>query len=67
MASLDGFLHKHLKNMVLNLFGPESLKKMISDVEDGVLKHLNHWSKMDNIELKDATAKVNGFFYVLFL
>jgi cytochrome P450 len=30
VGTLHGFMHKYLKNMVLNLFGPQSLQKMIS-------------------------------------
>lgn len=33
VGSLHGFMYKYLKNMVLNLFGPESLKKMLPEVE----------------------------------
>lgn len=58
MSNLKDFMYKYLKNMVLSLFGHESLKNMISEVEDAVLKHLNQWCDMDTVELKDATAKV---------
>ncbi|XP_021850396.2 cytochrome P450 87A3 [Spinacia oleracea] len=57
MSNLKDFMYKYLKNMVLSLFGHESLKNMISEVEDAVLKHLNQWCDMDTVELKDATAK----------
>ncbi|KAK9698625.1 hypothetical protein RND81_08G118700 [Saponaria officinalis] len=56
VGSLHGFMYKYLKNMVLNLFGIESLKKMLPEVEESVLKQLNQWSKLDSIELKDSTA-----------
>lgn len=51
-------MHKYLKNMVLSLFGPESLKKMLPEVEGAVLKQLHQWSSLDMVELKDATASV---------
>lgn len=59
MGSLHGFLYKYLKNMVLNLFGPESLKKMLPEVEQVANRTLHQWSSQDTIELKDATASVN--------
>lgn len=58
IGSLQGFMHKYLKNMVLSLFGPESLKKMLPEVEGAVLKQLHQWSSLDMVELKDATASV---------
>lgn len=45
--------------MVLNLFGPESLKKMLPEVEQAANRTLQQWSCQDTIELKDATASVN--------
>ncbi|KAJ9173549.1 hypothetical protein P3X46_016672 [Hevea brasiliensis] len=51
VGSLHGFMHKYLKNMVLNIFGPESLKKMLPEVQQAA-------SHQDTIELKEATASV---------
>jgi len=59
VGSLHGFMYKYLKNMVLSLFGPESLKKMLPEVEGTVLKQMRQWSSCDMIELKDATASVS--------
>ncbi|KAL2902382.1 Cytochrome P450 87A3, partial [Bienertia sinuspersici] len=56
VGSLHGFMYKYLKNMVLSLFGPESLKKMLPEVEATILKKLNQWSTMDTVEIKDSTA-----------
>lgn len=58
VGSLHGFMYKYLKNMVLSLFGPESLKKMLPEVEEAVLNKLNQWSKLDTVEIKDATASM---------
>lgn len=60
VGSLHGFMYKYLKTMVLSLFGTESLKKMLPEVEDTVLKRLNQWSKQDTVEIKDATASVSS-------
>ncbi|KAA8522350.1 hypothetical protein F0562_013289 [Nyssa sinensis] len=58
VGSLHGFMYKYLKNMVLNLFGPESLKKMLPEVEQVVGRKLKRWSSQDSVELKDATASM---------
>ncbi|KAL2902380.1 Cytochrome P450 87A3 [Bienertia sinuspersici] len=58
VGSLHGFMYKYLKNMVLSLFGPESLKKMLPEVEATILKKLNQWSTMDTVEIKDSTASM---------
>ncbi|KMT12144.1 hypothetical protein BVRB_5g100960 [Beta vulgaris subsp. vulgaris] len=58
VGSLHGFMYKYLKNMVLSLFGPESLKKMLPEVEETVLKQMNQWTKLDSVEIKDATASM---------
>ncbi|CAN0907524.1 Cytochrome P450 87A3 [Linum grandiflorum] len=56
VGSLHGFMYKYLKNMVLNLFGPESLKKMIPEIEQTTAKRLKQWSQQDTVEMKEATA-----------
>ncbi|KAK1588640.1 hypothetical protein Q3G72_025429 [Acer saccharum] len=58
VGSLHGFMYKYLKNMVLNLFGPESLKKMLSEVEQVACRKLQGWSSQSTIELKDASASM---------
>ena len=59
LGSVHGFMHKYLKNVVLSLFGPESLKKMLPEAEGRVSKLLRQWSSHDMIELKDAVANVS--------
>ncbi|XP_004511599.1 cytochrome P450 87A3 [Cicer arietinum] len=59
VGSLHGFMYKYLKNMVLNLFGPESLKKMLSEVEEAACTTLQQLSCQENcVELKEATARM---------
>ncbi|KAI9174330.1 hypothetical protein LWI28_015744 [Acer negundo] len=58
VGSLHGFIYKYLKNMVLNLFGPESLKKMLPEVEQVACRKLQGWSSQSIIELKDASASM---------
>lgn len=47
--------------MVLNLFGPESLKRMLPEVEQAADGKLQQWANRDTIELKEATARVISF------
>lgn len=58
VGSLHGFMYKYLKHMVLNLFGPVSLQKMLPEVENTALKKLRQWSWREMIEVKDETANV---------
>jgi len=60
VGSLHGFMYKFLKNMVLNLFGPESLKNMLHEVEKTTNNNLKRWSKQKSVEMKEATAKVSS-------
>ncbi|KAL0393490.1 UNVERIFIED_CONTAM: cytochrome [Sesamum latifolium] len=57
-GSLHGFMYKYLKNMVLNLFGPESLKKMLPEVEQASNRNLEKWTSQSIVEVKEATAKM---------
>ncbi|KAK2426008.1 cytochrome P450, family 708, subfamily A, polypeptide [Trifolium repens] len=58
VGTLHGFMHKYLKNMVLNLFGPQSLQKMISEVEQAACRTLQQLSCQDSVELKEATERM---------
>ncbi|KAF5816114.1 putative cytochrome P450 [Helianthus annuus] len=55
-STLHGYLHKHLKNMMLNLFGHGSLKNMLSDIESVATRNIEMWVGQGTVELKDATA-----------
>ncbi|XP_049349858.1 cytochrome P450 87A3-like isoform X2 [Solanum verrucosum] len=58
VGSLHGFMYKYLKNMVLNLFGPESLKNMLHEVEKTTNNNLKRWSRQKSVEMKEATTKM---------
>ncbi|KAK8657188.1 hypothetical protein V6N13_035441 [Hibiscus sabdariffa] len=52
-----GFLHKYLRNLVLNLFGSETLKeKHVSELDELTIKHLQLWSTKPSVELKQAIS-----------
>ncbi|XP_020531489.1 cytochrome P450 87A3 isoform X2 [Amborella trichopoda] len=57
VGSLHGFMYKYLKSLVLNLFGPESLKeKLLPELELAASRNLQTWATQSSIDLKEATA-----------
>ncbi|XP_061950023.1 cytochrome P450 87A3-like [Populus nigra] len=63
MVSAEGFLHKYLRNLVMNLVGNESMKqKLIPKVEKMVCEHLQSWCGQASIELREAVAKMEFSF-----
>ncbi|XWS61124.1 hypothetical protein CRYUN_Cryun07bG0098300 [Craigia yunnanensis] len=57
IVSSHGFFHKYLRNLILNLFGSESLKeKLLSEIEELTCKHLQLWSCQPGVELKQAMS-----------
>ncbi|XP_043698041.1 cytochrome P450 87A3 [Telopea speciosissima] len=57
VGSLHGFMYKYLKNLVLNLFGPENIKDgLLPEIEKFAKKNLHLWSSWDSVEVKEATA-----------
>ncbi|KAJ0559120.1 putative cytochrome P450 [Helianthus annuus] len=58
VGSLHGYMYKYLKNMVLYLFGPESLKKMLHEVEHVATTSLEKWAGLESVELKESTANM---------
>ncbi|KAJ0962085.1 hypothetical protein J5N97_029913 [Dioscorea zingiberensis] len=57
VGSMHGFMYKYLKNLVLKLFGTESLKEtLLHEVEVSAWRNLNSWSQHSIVEMKEATA-----------
>ncbi|GJS57762.1 cytochrome P450 87A3-like protein [Tanacetum coccineum] len=56
LGSLHGNLHKFLKNMILTIVSPESLKKMFSDIECVATKNMKGWACKETVEMKTAVA-----------
>jgi len=55
----QGAMFRHLKNMVLRYFGPESLREsVLRDVERAVSSSLCTWSTLPAVELKEAVSTV---------
>lgn len=58
LGELHGSIHKYVKNMVLNLVGPEILKNMLPEIEQVAQRTLQQWSCEDSVELKEASASM---------
>ncbi|XP_039065354.1 cytochrome P450 87A3-like [Hibiscus syriacus] len=59
VLSSHGFLHKYLRNLVLNMFGSEALKeKHLSELDGLTIKHLQLWSTQPSVELKQAISNM---------
>ncbi|CAH1453681.1 unnamed protein product [Lactuca virosa] len=56
LGSLHGNLFKYLKNMVLTIVGPESLKKTLLEVESVATKSIEGWACKETVELKTACS-----------
>ncbi|XP_031495616.1 cytochrome P450 87A3 [Nymphaea colorata] len=57
VGSLHGSMYRYLKNLILNLFGPENLKeKLLPEIETVAHRSLESWCALPSVELKDATA-----------
>ncbi|XP_022983296.1 cytochrome P450 87A3-like isoform X3 [Cucurbita maxima] len=57
-GSLHGFMHKYLKNMIVNAFGIECLKSMVFEVEAAAITRLRRWASCEVVELKDEIANM---------
>lgn len=68
ILSSVGSMHKHMRNMVLRVFGPENLRLVLfSDVQSAVKRSLASWLEKPSIELKSAASSVHPSLYILSL
>ncbi|MCD7454107.1 hypothetical protein HAX54_023469 [Datura stramonium] len=52
----SGALHKYLRNLVLSLIGPESLKRnLLPEIDVLTRKHLHRWATLGDVEVKEAS------------
>ncbi|KAF9606019.1 hypothetical protein IFM89_021451 [Coptis chinensis] len=57
VPSAHSFVHKYFRSLILNLFGPENLKKnLLPEVEETSRRYLQLWSSMNSVELKDGIS-----------
>ncbi|XP_043715968.1 cytochrome P450 87A3-like [Telopea speciosissima] len=58
VPSLQGYIHKYIRSLILNLTGPQNLKeKLLSEMDQATMKQLQSWSTQHaNVDLKEAVA-----------
>jgi cytochrome P450 family 26 subfamily A len=59
IVSALGPLHRHIRNLVLRLFGPEALRLvLLHDVQRSARDELRSWLDRPDVEVKTATSRV---------
>lgn len=59
MSTLHGFMYKYLKNLILSLFGVDSLKeKLLPDIKQFAIKRLHEWSCQPSIKMREESSAV---------
>jgi len=54
-----GPLHRHIRALVLRLFGPESLRLvLLRDVQRSARSELRSWLRLPDVEVRAATSRV---------
>ncbi|XP_076936234.1 cytochrome P450 87A3-like [Bidens hawaiensis] len=56
VASMHGSFRKYLKNMILTVIGPQSLKRILSGVESVATRNMEVWASQKTVNLKIAVA-----------
>ncbi|KAF5197584.1 Cytochrome p450 [Thalictrum thalictroides] len=60
LTTSTGAIHKYLRNMIMDQFGPEKQKeKVLLEIEDMARTNLNIWSKQQSVEVKEAATTVH--------
>ncbi|XP_019167011.1 PREDICTED: cytochrome P450 87A3-like [Ipomoea nil] len=51
-----GDSHKYIRNLALNLVGPENLKQtLLTEMDQTARQHLDQWTALSNLDIKKAT------------
>ncbi|KAG0548298.1 hypothetical protein BDA96_01G155100 [Sorghum bicolor] len=59
MVSMLGPLHRHIRNLVLRLFGPEALRLvLLRDVQRSARDELRSWLDRPEVEVRTATSRM---------
>ncbi|KAI3975857.1 hypothetical protein MKX01_030702 [Papaver californicum] len=59
LMTLQGSIHKYIRNMVLSLVGPESLKqKLLPHMVHGVQRNLSLWANQGSVDMIEAVKKM---------
>lgn len=67
MVSMLGPLHRHIRNLVLRLFGPEALRLvLLHDVQQSTRDELRSWLDRPDVEVSTATSSVSSKLHAIY-
>ncbi|KAK4578389.1 hypothetical protein RGQ29_028487 [Quercus rubra] len=59
MHSYHGMAHKYLRNLILQLVGPENLKgKLMYEINEATRRHLHSWARHGTVDIKEVTSEM---------
>lgn len=59
LLAYHGVIHKYLKNLILNLVGPEKLRqKLLPEMDTTTSRCLHSWSIRGDVDVKEGTEEV---------
>ncbi|CAN0902711.1 Cytochrome P450 87A3 [Linum grandiflorum] len=56
LMSLEGSVHKYVRNLTLHEFGPHNLKSFLPELEQCTVQNLKAWSTQPSVNLKEAVS-----------
>ncbi|KAM3698636.1 hypothetical protein ACJW31_06G202500 [Castanea mollissima] len=59
LISYHGMVHKYLRNLILQLVGPENLKgKLMYEINEATRRHLHSWATHGTVDIKEVTSEM---------
>ncbi|KAM4094569.1 hypothetical protein ACJW30_06G205500 [Castanea mollissima] len=59
LISYHGMVHKYLRNLILQLVGPENLKgKSMYEINEATRRHLHSWARHGTVDIKEVTSEM---------
>ncbi|XP_044497856.1 cytochrome P450 87A3-like [Mangifera indica] len=59
MLTQHGTFHRYMKNLILHLVGPESLRgKLLHQMDEATSRHIRSWASQGNVNVKEGIAEM---------
>ncbi|KAJ0078461.1 hypothetical protein Patl1_23242 [Pistacia atlantica] len=59
MLTQHGSFHRYMKNLILHLIGPESLKgKLLHQMDEATSRHIHSWATQGTVNIKEGIAEM---------
>ncbi|KAJ0080053.1 hypothetical protein Patl1_23264 [Pistacia atlantica] len=59
MLTQHGTFHRYMKNLILHLVGPESLRgKLLQQMDEATSRHIRSWANQGNVNVKEGVAEM---------